>query len=155
MMPIAHAVPALLLAGPGGVFAALALSYRREMRRSATTGERSGSALAAAAYGCLAALSYVWAVAAAPPPPPFALPALGLGVALLTAMAVQLWGANRACRRGPTLAVSSGAAPVGELEGRSSATTLACGSGSGTRQLALLHRRQCAGARHRHPHGTD
>ncbi|MGY4101967.1 hypothetical protein ACW2Q0_20820 [Nocardia sp. R16R-3T] len=155
MMPIAPAAPVLLLAGPGGVFAALALSYRWEMRQLTTAGERSGSALAAAAYGCLAALSYVWAVAAAPIPAPFTLPALGVGVALLTALAVKLWVANRTFRRVSALAVPSTDASVGELEGRLFAHTSTRGSGSRTRQLALLHRRQCAEARHRHPHGTD
>jgi hypothetical protein len=155
MMSTAHAVPVLLLAGPGGVFAALALSYRWDVRRFAIAGDRTEAAVLAAAYGCLAALSYLWAVATAPTPALFTRPALGVGVALLAALARRLWLATRDRGWVSALAVTSASAPVGELEENASAHAGTSGTGGGTRQLALLHRKQCAvGTRHWHPHGT-
>ncbi|MBF6410891.1 hypothetical protein [Nocardia farcinica] len=48
-MSASYAVPALLLGGPGVVFAALALSYRRDARRFPATGERPGATTLSAA----------------------------------------------------------------------------------------------------------
>ncbi|MBF6137794.1 hypothetical protein IU501_33015 [Nocardia otitidiscaviarum] len=152
-MPVA---PVLLLAGPGVVFTALALSYRRDARRFPATGERPGAATLSASYGCLAALSFLWTAATMPVPAPFAVATLGVGAASLTVLAMKLRAAERADRWESALAVLSAAARVGEPEGGCLA---ARPSGlvrpEGARRLALLRRRQCAPAQHRHPHGTD
>ncbi|MGV9679210.1 hypothetical protein ACWDSJ_28345 [Nocardia sp. NPDC003482] len=112
---------AVLLAGPGVVFAALALSYRREGRRSTTIEERCGAALAATTYGGLAALAWVWLVATTPPPAPLARPALAVGVAVLSAEAVRLRNAARRARRDADRAVYSPPTPRGGRRGNRSA----------------------------------
>ncbi|WP_280343903.1 hypothetical protein [Nocardia neocaledoniensis] len=154
-MSASYAVPALLLGGPGVVFAALALSYHRDARRFPATGERPGATTLSAAHGCLAALSFLWAVATMPLSAPRAVVAVGVGAASLTVLAVQLRAADRADRWEAALTVLSATAPLGEPEGCPAAHPSSPVRSQDTRRLAVLRRRQCAPARHRDPYSTD